>query len=282
VKTLQRILCTVILLCTVIGALQAQGIDTTSIRINPPVLTPPSKTFLVEGMKDTLWLSDVPTVFELTKIFAAPGTGKLDPFLTLQAVVGKGDSAVSALDSLLFFDPIAEIITTRISPGVGAAGGAERELVRTDTVRPNKLYAVMALEAIGTKASYPVLFRLAQLHPNRDVRGISLNALAGTYHEGERLQRFVPDKQLVHLLLSNVDDTSSVPYLGKTFGQIAREGLIHWLGQDFGEPQGRAKRLQDAKGADIGSLADYREQWWSFVASKVVWNASSNTFQIKN
>lgn len=273
-NTLRRICYLATLICFVSAGLYPQTIDTSRINPNAPVV----KNFLVTGVNDTLWLSRVPTVFELTKIFSSPGRGRLDPFLALQAVIVVGDSAVSALDSLLFSDPVAEVIATKIGLGSGVDVGT----VRSDTVRPNKLYAVMALEAIGTKASYPVLFRLAQLHPSRDVRGVSLNALASTYHEGERLQRFVPDKQLVHLLLSNVDDTSSVPYLAKTFGQIAREGLIHWLGQDFGEPQGKAKRLQDANGADSCSLANYREQWWSSVASTIVWNASSNTFQIKN
>ena len=270
-----------ILLCIVAGTLQAQGIDTTSIRTDPPAMAPPTKSFLVAGLKDTLWLSDSCTLSELTKIFAAPGRGKLDPFVALQAVIGKGDSAISSLDSLLFSDAIADIITTRMRFGTGVAGDAGREIEKSDTVRPNKLYAVMALEANGSRESYPVLVRTAQLHPNKEVRGIALNALASTYHEGERLQKFVPDKELLHLLLSNVDDTTSVPYLAKSFGQIAREGLINWLGQDFGEPQGATRRLHDAKGVDRGSLGDYREQWWSSVASRIAWNAGSNSFQIK-
>lgn len=280
-KTLQPLLCLVVLLCIVTGALQAQGIDTTKFKADPPANVPPPKSFLVAGMKDTLWLSDSPTVLELTKVFAAPGKGALDPFLALQAVIAKGDSAVPVLELLLFSDPIAEIITTKILP-VSSGGRAEGgEIVTSDTVRPNQLYAVMALEAIGTKNAYPALFRAAQMHPNIDVRGIALNALAGTYYDGERLQKFVPDKKLVHLFLSNVDDTTSVPHLTRSFGQIAREGLINWLGQDFGEPQGAAKRLHDAKGMDRGSLGDYREQWWSSAASKITWNAGTMRFQIK-
>jgi hypothetical protein len=276
VKPLHRIPCIMTLLSIVTGALQAQGIDTT--RTNLPPIPPPTKSFLVAGLNDTLWLSDAPTLFELTKIFAAPGRGRLDPFAALQAVIGKGDSAVSALDSLLFSDPIAEIITTRMRIGTGVGGDPGREIAKSDTVRPNKLYAVMALEGIGTKASYPVLVRTAQLHPNIDVRGIALNAFASTYHEGERLQKFVPDKELLHLLLANVDDTTSVPYLAKSFGQIAREGLIRWLGQDFGEPQGATRRLHDAKGADRGSLTDYREQWWTTIGSKLSWDENSQKF----
>jgi len=279
VKPLHRIPCFIILLSIVTGALQAQGIDTT--RTNPPPIAPPTKSFLVAGLNDTLWLSDSPTLFELTDIFAAPGRGTLDPFVALQAVIGKGDSAVSALDSLLFSDPIADIITTRMRIGTGVGGDPGREIAKSDTVRPNKLYAVMALEGIGSKESYPVLVRTAQLHPNKDVRGIAINAFASTYHEGERLQKFVPDKELLHLLLANVDDTTSVPYLAKSFGRIAREGLINWLGQDFGEPQGVIRRLHDAKGLDRGSLGDYREQWWSSVASRIAWNTGSNRFQIK-
>lgn len=277
-KTLQRLLCLVVLFCIVTGAILAQGIDTTKFKTDPPASVPPSKSFLVAGMKDTLWLSDSPTVLELTKIFAAPGKGKLDPFLALQAVTGKGDSAVSALELLLFSDPIAEIITTKNHHVPGGTRGEGIEIVKSDTVRPNHLYAAMALEAIGTKNAYPALYRAAQMHPNIDVRGIALNALAGTYHDGERLQKVVPDKKLVHLFLSNVDDTTNVPQLAKSFGQIAREGLINWLGQDFGEPQGKSTRLVDAKGVDRGSIVDFREQWWAANEKTLVWDSGSKMF----
>lgn len=274
--TLQRIFCLMALLGLVTGALHAQAVDTSRVNPNPPAI----KSFLVSGVNDTLWLSRVPTVFELTNIFASPGKGKLDPFLALQAVISTGDSAVSALDSLLFSDPIAEIITTKIGMGSGV-GNAGAETVRRDTVRPNKLYAVMTLEAIGSKASYGVLVRLAQVHPNVDVRGIALRALATTFHESERLQKFVPDKELLHVLITNVDDTTAVPYLAKPFGQIAREGLISWLGQDFGEPQGKMRRLQTATGADRGSLADYRDQWWQANATKISWDSGNSRFALK-
>jgi hypothetical protein len=281
VKTFERALYILILLCIATGSLQAQGIDTTGNGTNASATVPSTKSFLIAGGKDTLWLSNVPSLFELTKIVAAPRQGGLDPFVALQAVISKGDGGVGALDSLLFSDPIAKIITTRLNPATGAAGGEGREMVISDTVRPNKLYAVMALEAIGSKTSYPVLVHLAQAHPNKDVRGIALNALANTYHEGERLQRFVPDKELVHLLLSNVDDTTSVPYLVKSFGQIAREGLITWLGEDFGEPVGKNRNLRDVKGAVSGTTAEYREIWWRQNTSRLSWDGEMRRFLIK-
>src|SRR5512140_244414 len=120
VKTLHRTLCALILSCIGIAALQAQGLDTTAISTKPPALVPPTtKSFLLAGKGDTLWLSSVPTVFELTQIFAAPGKADLDPFVALQAVISKSDSAVGALDSLLFLDSIAKILTTKINPPVG-------------------------------------------------------------------------------------------------------------------------------------------------------------------
>jgi hypothetical protein len=277
VKTLQCIFCILLLQSILTGGLQAQGADTTGIDSNSgnAVL---SKSFLVAGGKDTLWLSSAPTLGELTRVFAAPLKGGLDPFIALQAVIGKGEDAVAALDSLFWSDPVAELITTKGGPGSRRSGELEQ---RSDTVRPSKLYAVMALEAIGSKGSYPVLFRLAQQHPNSDVRGLALNALATTFHEGDRLQNFVPDKELVHLLISCVDDTATVPYLAKSFGEIARQGLISWLGQDFGEPQGTTKRLRDAKEGEGETLAEYREAWWRSNASKVAWNRETGKFTIR-
>ncbi len=279
-KPTTRIMIAFGLLSLLSTRLPAQSTD--SLEVPGDSLAPeiPLKTFLIAAGSDTLYLSDLPTVQELKRILVATGEGRLDPFLALPAAIGKGDAAVPSLDTVLFSDPIVEIIHRKVRIG-GGGPDAGSTMDVADTVRLNRLFAAMALEAIGSRASYPVLLSAVQRHDDVDIRGMALRALAGTFHEGERLEKFIPDKELVHLLLVNVDDTTRVPYLQKSLGQIAREGLIAWLKQDFGEPQGKNRRLRDAKGGDRGSLAEYREEWWQLNASKISWDDPTRSFRVR-
>ena len=227
---------------------------------------------------DSLKLSAVPTVQEITSAFVSAGLGRLDPFLVLPAIIASGDAAVPALGTVLFSDSISQVFQYQLLERASATDTTLVHATQYDTVKPNKLYAAMALEGIGSGAAYTVLIQAAQAHPDLNVRGLALNALAITYHNGNILQHFTPGKELVHLLLNNVDDTTMVPYFQKSLGQTAREGLINWTGWDMGKPQGKNTLIVVSSQPQPMAISAYREQWWQSNASSLKWNGQIGRF----
>jgi hypothetical protein len=145
------------------------------------------------------------------------------------------------------------------------------------------LFAVLALEGIGTQAAYTVLTQTVQTHPDVEVRGEALNALAVTYHGADQIARFVPDKELLHLFLRNLDDTTQSVLMGRSLGQIARAGLITWLGRDFGEPQGKLSPVMfpsssSSSPATTTTAAASHEAWWQSHNTKIAWNSVTSQF----
>jgi len=210
-------------------------------------------------------LSATPSAPELAEIFINTGSGKLDPFASLPLVISRGDNAVPALQGVLTNPAL-----------VGTSSG-------NDTLHPKMLFAVLALEGIGTQAAYTVLTQTVSTHPDIEVRGEALQALAVTYHGTDQLARIVPDKELLHLFLQNVDDTTQSLLMGRTLGQIARTGLITWLGKDFGEPQGKLSPVvvpsssSNSPPTTITAAASH-EAWWQSHNSKIAWNSATSQF----
>jgi len=227
---------------------------------------------------DSLKLSPVPSAQEITNAFVSAGRGRLNPFIVLPAIIAKGDQSVPALSTVLSSDSIAQIIQYQIQQIGSVIDSTSARKVTVDTLKPNKLYAVMALEGIGSGAAYAVLLVAAQSNPNLNVRGFALNALACTYHNGTILARFTPGKEVVHLFLNNVDDTTKVAYLHRSFGQIAREGLINWTGWDMGEPQGKNSLVVVPLQPQPMLLSAYRELWWQSNASSLKWSGQTGRF----
>ena len=248
-----------------------------------------------------LTLSAKPTTQELTMLFFKTACAKVDPFVALPLVIQCGDNTVDGLAALLSMDSLAVQPTTpadsaivekylttgRPDPRYFKTGSdipidiAGDRRLRNAVLHKIKLYAAMGLEGIGTKAAYGVLFQVVQAESDLDVKAVSLNALATSFHSDEYLQRFKPDKELIHLFLKEVDDTTATPYLQTSLGLIARKGLVLWFGMDAGEPQGGMKRLLDAQGKERGSLADYREEWWQANQSLIYWDDQTDRFNKK-
>jgi hypothetical protein len=229
---------------------------------------------------ESLKLSSVPSAQELTNAFVSVGRGRIDPFVVLPAIIAKGDTPVPALSTLLFSDSIIQVIRYQHLVKASGTDTGYVALPEYDTLHPNKLYAAMALEGIGTQASYGVLFQAATQHTDPNVRGFALSALANTFHTSNYLPRVAPDVELVHLLLKNVDDTTRVPFFQKSFGQIAREGLMNWTGLDMGDPQGLHTKVKVGASLVLTALSDLREQWWQANMKKVAWNTKTGCFSL--
>jgi hypothetical protein len=212
-------------------------------------------------------LSATPSAPELAEIFINTGGGRVDPFASVPLVVSRGDKAVPALQAVLTNPAL-----------VGTSSG-------NDTLHPKMLFAVLALEGIGTQAAYIVLTQTVQTHPDVEVRGEALNALAVTYHGADQVARFVPDKELIHLFLQNLDDTTQSVLMGRPLGQIARAGLITWLGRDFGEPQGELSPVMfpsssGSSPATTITAAASHEAWWQSNAAQISWKDSLGRFAL--
>jgi hypothetical protein len=245
-----------------------------------------------------LILSATPTSEELTMVFLRAHAGKADPFDVLAAVTLRGDRVVPVLDKVILADSlivspsstddsalVRDFLTIRrpepwcLKPGVRPPDVAADELALRDRAMRNiRIFALMSLEAIGTRSAYDLLLTYAQSALDANIRGMAINALATTFREDTYIQQAVPGKEILHAFLKNADDTQTVPYLQTSIGELARKGLITWLDYDTGEPQGKSVRLLDGKGADRGSLADFREQWWLANEKALVWDPESKMF----
>ncbi len=282
------------------GSLEWQGVIGTPDSI--AYLSRITSTDTLPVLKDTLLpLANKPTPQELSMLFFKSGVGLVDPFVALPRVIQKGDSAIVGLSGILATDslmiqPVSSSDSAMIkkfltipdpdprflngtSPVHHDSAGERR--LRQTALHKIRLYSVMVLEALGGKAAYTTLFQTVQTTADPDLKGIALNALSTSYHSGEYLQCFHPDKGIVHLLLENVDDTTILPYFQTTMGLVARQGLIAWFGMDTGDPLGTARRLLSAQGSDRGSLADYREQWWQLNQAAIAWDSGSLKFSRK-
>ncbi len=222
-------------------------------------------------------ISPSPTVQELTNAFVAIGQGQLDPFVVFPEIIARGDAAVPALTEVLFSDSVRVVLSTTQSTTIDS--GAASTTV-SDTLYPNKLLPAMALEGIGSQDAYAVLYQAALTHADPNVRGVALNALAGSYYLASNQKNFKPDKELIHLFLKSVDDTAMVSQFEKSVGQIAREGLINWTTQDVGEPQGKATKVRVGPDQTAMALSDFREQWWQQNSGKVSWDAKKGLFKL--
>jgi hypothetical protein len=210
-------------------------------------------------------LFQIPATNEMIRPLVDVALGYKDPFVALPEVIRMGDRAVPVLEGLLT-DP-----------------AFCKPSSKNDTLRSCGILAVSALEAIGTQAAYNVLVQTVQMHPDTDVRASALKALAVTYHGSDQLEKFVPDKDILHLFLQCVDDTTQGALQSKCLGGIARDGLINWLGRDFGEPRGMSTMVVNpstASASTAGKITtvESHESWWQTHAGNIVWNSSSGCF----
>jgi hypothetical protein len=191
--------------------------------------------------------------------------GTLNPFEAIPKVIEQRDDAFDALAILLAPDTISV---------------DERMLPSNNPVRRlKKIYALWCLEGMGTEKAYSMLFDAASSMADKELKGIALRALANAYYMNDYAERTAPDKELIHLFVTNVDDRSMVPALEESIGHIARLGLKNWMGRDFGEPQVETRVVRvGGKSVEL-TPADRRARWWEHYSSRLVWNAKLRVFE---
>ncbi len=206
-----------------------------------------------------LALSLTPTHSELKKIFKETGRGGYTSIEVLSKIVERKDKAVSALQSYL---------------------NAQTNKDSVNEMEPDRLYAVLALEAIGTKTAYAVLALAALNHPESEVQGTSLKALSGSYYSKVAEDSLISDKEIVHLLLRKCDDTTYVEFCHKRIGEIARDGIKNWMGVDYGDLSLTQTTVKVGKDKIEMTMPQYREWWWTNYNTKLMWNKEKAVYVI--
>lgn len=219
-----------------------------------------------------LKLSPTPTVQEITDAFRMASSGQIDPFKIIHQVAERGDNAMPALSEFLFLEATApEPLTVALT---------DDRMLNSVPPSPDRIYAAIALEAIGTKLAFETLIRAAASHKVEDVRAYALKAIATTFADRFRDQQEQPDKGLLHVFLRYADDPTEAKQFQKTFGEIAREGLRNWAGIDLGALD-REPDYMNVNGQMIAK-AQYRELWWQENKEKLSWNMEIGRFEIRN
>ena len=249
------------------------GQDTSRVIASEPAVVHPARGPV---------LSSNPTALEFADLFT---TGEIGESEAISRAVEKGDNAVAGLKALLFSETIR---------------GAKRQPSDTGGFVPNKVAVVLALEGIGTEQSFAVLVRAANSHKNSEVRGVALNALSTVYYRQAQQENLIPDSDVIEALVKSLDDEAYVRLLQKPVRQIAQEGLLKWVGLDFGDPQFEEARIVAAGGkySSVGqkgkpknwdpevdnkkqpqlSAAAYAKLWWEENKSKVSWDKEKKHF----
>ncbi len=204
-------------------------------------------------------VSPTPSAVEIRAAFLSAIRGTLDPFLVIPEIASRGENAV---------DGLGEIVLAPFK-------------IVDDTASRQCFYAVLCLEAIASTSAYDILFTASTTHNDLAVRARALIALASSFHKPESLEKFVPDTSLVHLMIQNVDDTTSIPFLQKRIGDVAREGLITWTGWDAGEPQGSASTAAFGKPPASYTLRQMRELWWQQIGGNLAWDSAAAQYPIQ-
>lgn len=244
----------VVLCCTSLSV--AQDTTQTGFRSMGPVATPLPV------------LSITPNAREITGLFLDIGKN-LNLVEAEEVVAQKGDTAVPALSDMIFSDTLWNSLAS-VDTGEGKA-----------TFFEGKLYAIYTLMKIGTPQAFQVLLNAADSCRFAPARAAALNAITNTYHNRATKGTLTPDSRVIGILIKSSTDHTYIWFLHKTIGEVAYEGLMQWLGTDFGEPQFRKARI--AAGGSNGELSPsaYRDYWWHENASLLVWNRSTGHFETK-
>jgi len=212
-------------------------------------------------------LSTTPTLSEINKLFLFTTQGKRDPFKIVSLVASKKDNAIPALMKFLYQLPESTKDTTL-----------------SGIKNPNKQYAIYALESIGSQNAENALITIVQTHPDIEIRGLALRMLANNFYYRTKSEEeqgiskgLQPDREIVHLMVENADDTTYVQSCSKMMGEIARTGIKNWTGKDYGNILPDSLRIKEEKKLGM-TIKEYREEMWQKNMDNIYWNKSDNRF----
>lgn len=192
-------------------------------------------------------LSLTPTCQELINLFQSVGN-QIDQDAAAIVVASKGDSAVPALSQILSLETIPNPHPMSIDTGNGKV-----------PFTYGKLMAITALEKIGSPKAFSVILLTADSYGISEVRASALNSVATSYHDKALKGILTPNPQVLGTLINSVDDSTYIWFLHKTIGHVASEGVLSWMGIDFGDPQYKDARTKAGGAHGEMSQSVYRK-----------------------
>ena len=215
-------------------------------------------------------ISATPTESEIHNLFLAATRGEKDPFRIVALVASRKDAAIPALEQFLIQPP-----------------DTTKDTTYTGIKSPNKEYAIYALDAIATPKAEEFLLQIAKTNTDKDIKGLAIKTLSNNIYYRLKNARYagftsalIPDKEIVHLLLQNADDTSYVSCCSERTGDIAREGLKNWTGKNYGRiaPERVKEKIYKRLGLTLEQL---HENWWQKNSANLIWDNTKEHFEIK-
>ena len=211
----------------------------------------------------TAQLSSVSPATRIAATINDAATGRVSASVVQENIGGSDDSTVSLLRSYIMDLP------------------AKSSDEVTDFLTKRAVLVTKALLWIGNSRSVLTLLEVSTSCANEQVRSQALDAIAREFYSASLSSDATPPKEIVHALLTSVDDDSYVGDLQVRVGDIAREGLSNWLGMDFGEPRGSAVRIKVGKEKQEMTLREYREWWWNRNSGNLEWDRITGRFIIR-
>jgi len=216
-------------------------------------------------------------------------------FLGCTALLAQDPSVAPSVSSALTPQEIANLLTSQnitvedatcqiVSQGDAAVDGlcvllASNQILGISGDLPNKTIVATALEAIGTSRALQALVPVADSSGDIELRAVALEALVKSYYPRVLSDRLTPSKDAVCAFFANAGDTSYVGFLQKHVDEISQEGLVAWLGLDFGDPAFADARQKAGANGDELPASEYAKLWWRGNADKVAWNQQTGHFE---
>lgn len=215
-------------------------------------------------------ISDNPGVDEINNLFELATYKGHDPFKIVALVASKKNKSLVGLEQFIFKNTITKHKSSKDT---------------TVVINANKQLAIHALDAINSVLSQALLMKIVNTYPDINISGLALKKLASNVYFGiknnnlsDKNSLITPDKEIVHLLLNNADDTTYVQSCNEPLGKIAREGITNWTGLDFGDlPVNTGNSKLNGM---TNNLKDIREKWWQNNSNKIKWNKDKERFDL--
>jgi len=206
-----------------------------------------------QNSSSEITLSNKPSAKEIGNLFARVSTGELDIFTVLPVVIAKKEKTVRAIEELI--------------------SSPQKEI--------RKEYLLMALDGISNKKAVELIIKTVLTENDVEVRGSAVRILAMNQY-GRTVEDTLgaePDKEILHVLYACADDTAMAVNAGGRIGEIAREGIKNWTGEDFGNLPLTRSYVED--GTKQHDMTEHHAKYWEKVVSKLRWDDEEKHFKVR-
>lgn len=210
---------------------------------------------------------DTTTVKGLSEIFQKITSGEIECYDALTQLVQRGENIIDTLERFLFTEFIPEQDTIYF---ISDSLHSQNFFIRKEPV-PNKIYAVLVLDAILSNKAFNVLMRIADSNFEEEIKAEVIKSLAFNYYYKFKYgnENLTPRKEVLRVLIEAIDDTTYNERMQMKIGHLARQGIKNWTGIDFGDLTLSNSRINA-----------YHNRWWQYNKDRLTWNSEKKLFKI--